>query len=189
MCIQIPRIRLLSTILASSPSKPKMNGSPVSISKPHFQESTKHSTIASETKASYERSQSVKHITRTVHGARSSPHNTGSLPSNIRHRQTKSKQQPATNEADDGTDYANLTESGVPLIGNVEGLKLSKARKQSKTFSPRSARPLPDIPTAKSLEFTVGDLPRDFKGKLEPSILIEGCVNYSACVSCLLLTR
>lgn len=134
-------------------------------------------TVASETKASYKRSQSAKHITRTVSET---------------HRRVQGNSSPVsgggqTVDAQTDTDYANLTESGVPLIGNVEGLKLSMTRNQARETNPgmHMHRPLPRLP-GEEIEFTVGDLPYGFTGQHNPEILINGCVNYSACVSLIL---
>jgi len=80
-------------------------------------------------------------------------------------------------------DYANLTETGIPVIGNVDGLKLSQAQNKTKRILQKIKRPLPNVPPGDPLTFTSADLPSDFTGIHKPEILIEGCVNYSSCVS------
>lgn len=80
-------------------------------------------------------------------------------------------------------DYANLTQNGVPLVANVHGLKFSQAQSSTRRVLSRVRRPLPDLPVDQEITFSAADLPHDFKGIQKPEILINGCVNYSSCVS------
>lgn len=140
------------------------------------------------TMASVGRSKSAKQITQTAGASGMGVSNGGYLTMDHRHSNRSSSGSVSTplqqvSESYGTADYANLTEQGVPLVGNVEGLKLSKAQSRSKRVLNRAKRPLPDLPPGQELTFTVADLPADFKGRHKPEILINGCVNYSACVS------
>ena len=143
------------------------------------------------TMASVGRSQSVKQLTQKAGVSGMGVSNGGYLTMDSRHSKNSDRlssgsvHTPLSHVSEEYgmADYANLTEQGVPLVGNVEGLKLSKAQSKSKRVLNRVKRPLPDLPPGQELTFTVADLPPDFKGKHKPEILINGCVNYSACVS------
>ncbi|XP_067952016.1 ankyrin repeat and sterile alpha motif domain-containing protein 1B-like [Watersipora subatra] len=144
-----------------------------------------HNCLAAEmsstykTKASFNRSQTAKSITKTVTEAQRKFLSLKSRRSIKGGTGARDVTRQNCTEENDTSDYANMTESGIPLVGDIEGLKLSKSQEKSNKSIQR--RPLPELPSEERISFTKEDLPPDFKSSVDPEILISGCVNFSAC--------